>query len=226
MRTNNFAPNPRPFVFNPSRIHPPRSVRPLNLSAGSPAAPLALAGSHGPRPDERPHPTPTQIGSRKGRAGDPSPGRPTSGKPSPLLRTSAVDSEKSVVIRDSSDDEFSVDLELPEDALEQNSLQPGRKARGGAPDRRISPESSPAPPFDPELDTASSLAALKAQLADDAARLIQDMESMADSYSAIIDKTVKLQLRHKQLLVEQWEETKRNSQTLLASVKARVSDSS
>ncbi|KAJ2762625.1 hypothetical protein IWQ56_005002, partial [Coemansia nantahalensis] len=143
--------------------------------------------------------------------------------------TSAASSGKSVVIRDSSDDEFSVDLELPDDILGPSRVQPSDRAKDAAPNTQAPPEREPAQPFDPDLDAASALAALKAtrellaRLADDAAQLIGDMESMASSYSSAVDRTARLQLRHKQHLVAQWEETKRNSQMLLASVKAKVS---
>ncbi|KAJ2162746.1 hypothetical protein GGF46_000471 [Coemansia sp. RSA 552] len=68
-------------------------------------------------------------------------------------------SDKSVIIRDSSDDEFSADLDLPEDILDLNSPHPETPARKGtATDSCEYPEEDSAkPPFDPELDVSQAI---------------------------------------------------------------------
>ncbi|KAJ2660105.1 hypothetical protein IW148_003936 [Coemansia sp. RSA 1199] len=204
----------RPFVFNPSKIRPPQSIRPLTLAPSdrlqSPVTPQS-------RWARNPH-----ITQRLNRPSQ----HKTNAFSFPAEKinlpniSDVVYSDKSVVIQDSSDDEFSADIELPTDVLEQNASPTQDDT-----EYREDPK-EPKLPFDASLDVTQAMAIIKetqdhfSQLSQSAIELLQDMEEMIGVYEHAIEQAAQSQMQYKQVLVGQWQRTKHNSQQLLESTKS------
>ncbi|KAJ2498282.1 hypothetical protein GGH96_004431 [Coemansia sp. RSA 1972] len=195
----------RPFVFNPSKIRPPQSIRPLHMAPSdrSPVSPQS-------RWARNPHVAQTHLGrhsQHKNAFSFPEKSNP------PI---SEVYSDKSVIIQDSSDDEFGGDIELPTDVLEQPI----------SPTQDTEDPKKPKLPFDASLDVTQAVAIIKetqdhfSQLSQTAVDLLQDMDEMIGVYEHAIEQAAQSQTRYKQVLVGQWQQTKRNSQQLLESTKS------
>ncbi|KAJ2145652.1 hypothetical protein IWW43_001705 [Coemansia sp. RSA 1935] len=199
----------RPFVFNPSKIRPPQSIRPLHM-APSDRSPVTPRSRWARNP---PHLAPNHSGRHSQHK--------TNAFNFPADKSNApnipdvVYSDKSVIIQDSSDDEFGADIELPTDILEQNG-----------PTQDTEDPKEPKLPFDANLDVAQAVAIIKetqdhfSQLSQTAVELLQDMDEMIGVYEHAIEQAAQSQTRYKQVLVGQWQQTKRNSQQLLESTKS------
>ncbi|KAI8323516.1 hypothetical protein GQ54DRAFT_322671 [Martensiomyces pterosporus] len=111
---------------------------------------------------------------------------------------------KSVIIRDSSDDDLVAELEFPDDIL-HISRGSSKTAQSS---RLESRQPSPAAPveheFDTDLDPEEAIKAIK------------------ERYQSAIEQVVATEIQHKEALAAQWERTKKDSQRLLNSVKTSI----
>ncbi|KAJ1948161.1 hypothetical protein EC988_005285 [Linderina pennispora] len=142
-----------------------------------------------------------------------------------------------VVIRDSSDDEFSGSIDFPDDILQMSPgglglsdalAKPTAIAEQGAANPK-EPEEPEDPEFDPDLTPAAAIQHIKdiqtrvSSLAEQGIAIVGDMETMIAAYQHAVDQAVAAETKHKSAILAQWEEVKKDAQHLLRSVRMTVS---
>ncbi|PIA16274.1 hypothetical protein COEREDRAFT_86998 [Coemansia reversa NRRL 1564] len=203
MQAGNHNTNTRPFVFNPSNLQPPRSIRPLslgtcnNLSSLQPSHVANSTHHITTRNYEASHPHSNEDNTHyiTDHKNQPRSSKlvhlPTQDRRSREQQTHDDDvrfSDKGVLIRDSSDDDFSGDLGLSGDTQDQASLKSSiNTPKIITPHIQVTNQGS-VQPFDPELDADGAINSIRDmqeelnQLAGSATQLILDMESVINNY--------------------------------------------
>ncbi|KAJ1955757.1 hypothetical protein GGI12_005482 [Dipsacomyces acuminosporus] len=203
MNPDTVAPRIRPFAFNPNSINPPRN------SDATADIPLPAA--------KKPKAYTSKFTVQ-------------SSSPIPEPDDLSLDS-KSVVIRDSSDDDFANELEFPDDILQvaRSNSSARQYPCLQQHEQQLSP---PAPPdeyvFNADLDPDTAIKAIKgiqsmlSDLAEEGIAIIRDMEAMIERYQHAVDQAIASEIQQKEALAAQWERAKKDSQMLLNSVKTYI----